>query len=277
MPSRAITSQICSRSSGTPCARAVLQRHEAVGGDQVGRSRSDSDSSGSAARCGMPPASETTSGLLRHREQCPDLRCRHPCRARCVAAQVGVEASGALLGRWGVRASVMWGLLTGGNVPSECNCRPVQGICLPGSVTSAYPRMGSLCAWGGGRGVATRRGRHAGQPGAPLQAQPDVCVLGARPAPAGAGRGVRRHRVREGGLGLQRAAGVGLLRTDHLLRRHPRWFGLLRPAGRCAAGGGVPHLPGQPGRGADDRRWRSCRSSVVAASAGCSCSPWRRT
>ncbi len=63
MPSSAITSTICSRSSGTPWAepywRAVCP--------SVATSRATSaasDSNGSAARFGIPPANDTTSGRL---------------------------------------------------------------------------------------------------------------------------------------------------------------------------------------------------------------------
>ena len=63
IPSSAITSQICSRSAGTPCAEPYCSA--------TWPSRATSSatspaivSSGSAARLGMPPASETTSGRL---------------------------------------------------------------------------------------------------------------------------------------------------------------------------------------------------------------------
>ena len=63
MPSRAITSQICSRSAGTPWAEPYCS---ATWPSRATRSATSpaSASSGSAARLGIPPASETTSGRL---------------------------------------------------------------------------------------------------------------------------------------------------------------------------------------------------------------------
>ena len=63
MPSSAITSQICSRSSGSPCAEPYCS---ATWPSRATRSATSAASAsiGSAARLGMPPASDTTSGLL---------------------------------------------------------------------------------------------------------------------------------------------------------------------------------------------------------------------
>ena len=89
IPSSAITSQICSRSSGRALRRAVLQRDLAVAGDELGDHRRPSASSGSAARLGMPPASETTSGRLATANSArisdavmPAVRCREPLDGR---------------------------------------------------------------------------------------------------------------------------------------------------------------------------------------------------
>ena len=63
MPSNAITSQICSHSSGRPCAEPYCS---ATWPSRATRSATSpaNASIGNAARLGMPPASDTTSGLL---------------------------------------------------------------------------------------------------------------------------------------------------------------------------------------------------------------------
>src|SRR5882757_7191029 len=63
MPSAAITSVICSRSRGTPWAEPYCSATWPSWAISVATSAAR-ESSGSAARLGMPPASETTSGRL---------------------------------------------------------------------------------------------------------------------------------------------------------------------------------------------------------------------
>ncbi len=63
MPSRAITSRICSRRRGVPCPEPYCSA--TAPDSRTVRSTADATSSwGSADTYGMPPASDTTSGRL---------------------------------------------------------------------------------------------------------------------------------------------------------------------------------------------------------------------
>ena len=77
MPASAITSQIRSRSSGSPWPEPYCRAIGAALGDELVPSTSATASSGSAAMYGMPPASETTSGRLATANEGPDLRGGH--------------------------------------------------------------------------------------------------------------------------------------------------------------------------------------------------------
>src|SRR3954451_24755682 len=61
----------------------------------------------------------------------------------------------------------------------------------------------------------------ARQPRRPPGCLPVVRVLGARRGTPGARRGLVRRSLREGGVDLPRAAGVGLMRADRVRRRGP--------------------------------------------------------
>ncbi len=63
MPSSAITSQICSRNTGTPWAEPYCSA-TSPSCATTSAIWFDSESSGSAARLGIPPARDTTSGRL---------------------------------------------------------------------------------------------------------------------------------------------------------------------------------------------------------------------
>ena len=75
---------------------------------------------------------------------------------------------------------------------------------------------------------------------------PSVRPVGARAVAAAARRGGRRHRLREGGVGLGDAAGVGLLRAGRLRRRRARGLRPLRAAEVRAAVAGLPDVARQP-------------------------------
>src|SRR6266568_716472 len=82
----------------------------------------------------------------------------------------------------------------------------------------AYPPIALLCLLAvlvsrpGRCGVPTHRRCHARQPRTPSEEVPALRVLGTGPPPAERGRTVRPDRLREGSVGVQRPAGVGLVR-----------------------------------------------------------------
>ena len=167
-----MTSQICSRSSRTPCAGAVLQRDQAV----VATSSPISADSAPAARpqVGHAAGQGDDLGPAGHREQRPDLRGRHARRACRVAGQVRVEAAGAdtvrllpgrahwcsLHGPWPRRALATRRLaLTAAGRSDECNWTPCRGCRLPASITSHLPWSRSARHASRGRGVPFVGGR----------------------------------------------------------------------------------------------------------------------
>ena len=83
---------------GHPLAGAVLHRLGAVVGDQV-TDRAADHVEGQAGDVGHPAGQRDHLGPRGHREQGPDLGGRHPCGARGVAVDVGVEAVQRARGR----------------------------------------------------------------------------------------------------------------------------------------------------------------------------------
>ena len=290
MPSSAITSQICSRSSGSPLRRAVLQRDLALAGDEIGdlgrqRVHRQRGEVGHAARerDHLRPA--------RHREQRPDLRRRHPRRTRREPLGGGRRTWDEVLRH--VFSSVVWVTEIRSSV-----IRMEERPALRRDIAAGHSSRGGNRGWIDlSSGLSTRTA--AATPTRPtaigrrrscslswhmapltldnLDNLPKRCrrcvfwELSEQPRQAG-GR-LRLHGAGEGGVGLRGAARVGLVRPGRAHGRRACRIRHLRAALGGAARGRDAHRAGQRRRRAAHHHAGDARVRGRGPRAGCSRRP----
>ena len=253
IPSSAITSQICSRSTGTPCAEPYCS---ATCPSRATRSATSAASASQRQRGQVRHATGEGHhlGAAGHREQCADLGGRHARRcarrtARSAAARSVRRASS--VGRTGSDTAHPPDVGADGTArtrldrPAECNrigriCAPFVVTETPVAADGVSCRAGSIYRRGSTRhdrrrlasGLGRRRFLLSWHVAAlnldnldDLPKRCRRCVFWELPSSLGKqAADFGSHRAGEGSLGLRGAAGVGLLRPDRAT-----WAG-CRPA-----------------------------------------------